>query len=132
MAIENGADVATARRWYPWSLRSIHRQILSKVYIQLVRRLLRVPLSDTETGCKFFKRDRILPILDEIRASHWFWDTEIMVRSSLHGLSILEIPALYHWKPETGTTVRPWSDSWYYLRQLLRLRKEVRSIRQRG
>ncbi|MBN2432603.1 MAG: glycosyltransferase [Acidobacteria bacterium] len=128
MAVENGADIATARRWYPWSLRSLHRQILSKGYSRLVRWWLKVPLADTETGCKMFSRQRVLPVLDQVRDAHWFWDTEIMVRAHRGGLRILEIPALYQRDHASGTTVRMWSDTVYYLRRLWQFRKDIRTV----
>lgn len=126
MAVENGADISSAFRIYKLTFRSIHRQILSKGYIWLVRHLLRISLRDTETGCKFFQREKILPVLDEIKDRHWFWDTEVMVRSYLRGYRIEEIPTLYVRKPETGTTVKLFRDSYRYLKNLIRFRKEIR------
>jgi len=49
-------------------------------------------------------RNNILPILPSIRSSHWFWDTEILVRSQLHGVRIREFPV--RWRAGKGTTVK--------------------------
>ena len=65
-AIEKGADVATVRRIYAFQLGSLDRYVMSRGYSWLVRRLLGVPLRDTETGYKFFRRERLLPVLDAI------------------------------------------------------------------
>jgi glycosyltransferase involved in cell wall biosynthesis len=130
--LHKGADLATAWRIYKIQLRDLHRLILSKGYIWLVRKLLAIPLHDTETGCKFFRREAILPVLTEIKDRHWFWDTEIMVRSYLRGLVIQELPTLYIRKYETGTTVKLFRDTWRYLKNLAWFYREVQLIRQKG
>jgi glycosyltransferase involved in cell wall biosynthesis len=117
--IEKGSDLAIARRIYKLRIPFLLRQVLSIGYIRLVRFLLNVPLQDTETGCKFFNREKIIPLLDEIEDRHWFWDTEVMVRSYRKGYRIKEVPALYIRKPETGTTVRLMRDTVDYFVKLL-------------
>ena len=39
---------------------------MSRGYSFLVRTLLRIPCRDTETGYKFFRRETVLALLDEI------------------------------------------------------------------
>ena len=56
-AIEKGADVATLRRIYAFQVLSLDRYFMSRGYSWLVRRLLDLPFSDTETGYKFFRRE---------------------------------------------------------------------------
>ena len=68
---------------------------MSRGYSFLVRRMLAVELRDTETGYKFFRRARALPLLDEIEESGWFWDTEFMVRAVRRGLRVVEVPGAY-------------------------------------
>jgi GTP-binding protein HflX len=94
-AIRNGADVATVRRIYAFQMRALDRYFMSRGYSYLVRRLLRVPFHDTETGYKFCRREALLPLLDEIHDGGWFWDTEFMVRAAGRGLRIREIPGAY-------------------------------------
>jgi glycosyltransferase AglD len=125
LALKQGDDVATAFRIYKIRPGSLHRQIMSRGYNVLVRWQTSVPLMDTETGFKFFRRDRILPILDRVQDQGWFWDTEIMVRAYLAGLRIVEIPALYERCTDKTSSVRLWHDSW---RQFARLRQFGRAI----
>jgi hypothetical protein len=87
-------------------------------------------LYDTETGCKFFSREKILRVIDEIVDEHWFWDTEICVRSHLKGLRIEEVPTLYVRRPETGTTVKILRDTLRYLRNLIWFRVVVQNLKQ--
>ena len=112
-----GADVATVRRIYAFQLRSLDRYFMSRGYSWLVRRLLGVPLRDTETGYKFFRRERLLPVLDEIQDPGWFWDTEFMVRAERRGLRIDEIPGAYVRRDDKTSTVRGLRDSVRYFAQ---------------
>ncbi|HUS71392.1 MAG TPA: glycosyltransferase [Anaerolineae bacterium] len=125
-AVEHGADIAVGRRVYKLNLRSLDRYLMSAGYIWLVRRFLGVDLNDTETGYKFFKRERILPLLDEIEDQHWFWDTEVMVRSYYRDYQIVEIPCLFLRRFDRTSTVDPLSDTVDYFRKLWRFRKVVK------
>ena len=125
-AIEKGADVATLRRIYALQLRHLDRYVLSRGYSALVKRLLGTSFHDTETGYKFFRRETVLPVLDEIRDRGWFWDTEFMVRSGRRGLRIVEIPGAYVRREDKLSTVAGLRDSLGYFRQLLAFRRELR------
>jgi glycosyltransferase involved in cell wall biosynthesis len=126
-AIEQGADVATVRRIYAFQLRSLDRYLMSRGYSFLVRRLLDVPIHDTETGYKFFRRERLLPVLDEIEDGGWFWDTEFMVRALRHGLHIVEVPGAYVRRSDKTSTVSGLRDSVEYFAKLLRFRRALRA-----
>jgi glycosyltransferase AglD len=128
-AIEKGADVATVRRIYAFQVRALDRYFMSRGYSFLVRHMLGVGLLDTETGYKFFRRERLLPVLDEIEDGGWFWDTEFMVRAHLRGLRIAEIPGAYVRRSDKTSTVSGLRDSWVYFRKLLAFRKEMRAAR---
>jgi glycosyltransferase involved in cell wall biosynthesis len=128
-AIEQGADVATVRRIYAFQLASVDRYLMSRGYSWLVRRLLAVPLRDTETGYKFFRREPLLPVLDEIDDPGWFWDTEFMVRAHRRGLRMVEIPGAYVRRGDKTSTVRGLRDSVRYFVKLLAFRRELRGGR---
>jgi glycosyltransferase involved in cell wall biosynthesis len=129
LALEDGYDVATALRIYRFNLRSLDRYILSRGYRWLMRRLLDVPLQDTETGFKLFRRDRILPVLDACQDRGWFWDTEIMVRAHHAGLRTIEIPALFLRRFDKQSSVNAIGDSIDYFVKLWRFRPVVRRLR---
>lgn len=93
---------------------------------------MKTNLKDTETGCKFFNRERILPILNEIKNEHWFWDTEVMIRPLLKGYKIVEIPTVYIRKPEHGTTVKAFKDTLSYLINFEKFYWELRKTRKKG
>jgi glycosyltransferase involved in cell wall biosynthesis len=128
-AIEKGADVATVKRIYAFQLRSLDRYFMSRGYSFLVRWLLQVPFSDTETGFKFFRRERLLPVLEAIRDPGWFWDTEFMVRAARHGLRIEEIPGAYVRRFDKTSTVSSIRDSFRYFARLLAFRRDLKAGR---
>jgi glycosyltransferase involved in cell wall biosynthesis len=125
-AIEKGADIATVRRIYAFQLLSLDRYFMSRGYAWLVRRLLEVPCRDTETGYKFFRRETVLPLLDEIEDGGWFWDTEFMARAARRGLRVVEIPGAYIRREDKTSTVRGLRDSLRYFLQLLAFRRRLR------
>lgn len=128
----DGAQVATAKRVYNFSWRSLDRYILSKGYAWLLRRVINLPLADTETGFKFFDRAAILPVLDQTQDKGWFWDTEIMVRAYWAGLRIRELPALFIRRFDKQSSLRPLRDTLGYLRALWRFHRNTAARRRRA
>ena len=138
LEIEKGADMAVASRLehsnfnhLPFYRRPIAiaywflRYILSSGYTFLVKLVLGVKLQDTEVGFKFFNREKILPILDEVEDNYWFWDTELMTRSYYKGLKIKEYPALYLKNPHKKSTVKVFRDSIDYFKKLINFRRKI-------
>ncbi len=119
-AIQDGADIATGSRLLPDSeiTRSTNREIKSRGYNFLVRFFLGSRLMDHQCGFKAFRRSRLLPLLEEVSDTHWFWDTEILVRAQRKGYKIIEIPVLWHEGP--GTTVKR-QDIWKMGRSIMQL-----------
>jgi glycosyltransferase involved in cell wall biosynthesis len=125
--LEQGADVAVVRRIYAFQLRSLDRYFMSRGYSWLVRRLLDVSFNDTESGYKFFRREALLPVLDEIEDPGWFWDTEFMVRSARHGLRVAEVPGAYLRRYDKKSTVSGLRDSAEYFLKLVKFRRRLRA-----
>jgi glycosyltransferase involved in cell wall biosynthesis len=128
-AILQGFDGATAYREYSvgMSLNGFVRHVLSQGYRWLFRRCLRLPFRDTETGYKFFVRERILPVLAETRDQGWFWDTEIMALAHRAGLRIQELPCRFVRRGDKKSTVRICRDTWRYLVAMARFRRRLRA-----
>jgi hypothetical protein len=106
-----GYDLATGSRLLSESKvnRSWTRKLASGSYNLLVRKMLGSKIKDHQCGFKSFKREPLLLLLNEVEASHWFWDTEILVRANLRGYKIKEIPVL--WRSGKETKVRLIKDS---------------------
>ena len=116
-----GYDFSTGSRMLPQSKveRSLRRSISSKTYNFLVRHIAGSKLRDHQCGFKAFKREPVLQLLDEVEATHWFWDTEIMVRAQRRGYKVKEIPV--EWKSGKGTKVNLIKDSLNMGRQIMKL-----------
>ncbi|MDD1661022.1 MAG: glycosyltransferase [Methanomicrobiales archaeon] len=105
-AIREGSDIATGSRLLPRSdvTRTGERELASRVYNALVRAILGSRVHDHQCGFKAFNRARILSLLPSVKATHWFWDTEVLVRAQRAGLQVTEFPVV--WKTGKRTTVR--------------------------
>jgi glycosyltransferase involved in cell wall biosynthesis len=106
-----GYDFVTGSRLMSESKvkRAFRRSLSSKSYNFLVRHVLGSKLHDHQCGFKAFKREPALAILDKVKARHWFWDTEILVRGQREGYRIKEIPV--EWKSGDHTKVHLFKDS---------------------
>lgn len=122
--ILNGqADVVSGMRTYKFHPSLLFRFILSRGYHLLVRLCLPLPLKDTETGFKFFNREKILPVLAKVEDKRWFWDTEIMALSYQANLKIKEIPVLFKKRLDKKSSVKLFQDSLDYFKKLIKLRR---------
>jgi len=127
MILEHQADVVVGERIYRSSFGSMVREILSVGYKRLVRTALPTGVIDTESGYKFFNRKKILPVVLKTRDPHWFWDTEIIVRSRLAGLRIRQVPVLFLRRFDKVSSVHIVSDTLSYLRSIVQLRRQLLS-----
>jgi glycosyltransferase involved in cell wall biosynthesis len=125
ISLQQGADVATAFRVYKETSSLFFRSILSIGYRLLVHFMLKIPVKDTETGFKFFRRERLLPVLERTTDPGWFWDTEIMARSYHAGLKIVENPCLFIRRLDKRSSVHVFRDSVDYFKRLIQFRREL-------
>ncbi|MDH7510560.1 MAG: glycosyltransferase family 2 protein [Methanolinea sp.] len=105
-AIREGYDIATGSRLLPESRidRSGSRELASRTYNFLVRTILGSRVYDHQCGFKAFRKARLLSLLPEVRDTHWFWDTEVLVRAQRRGYTVKEFPV--RWREGRGTTVK--------------------------
>ncbi|MCZ7392732.1 MAG: dolichyl-phosphate beta-glucosyltransferase [Candidatus Methanoperedens sp.] len=104
-AIRDGYDFATGSRLLAESdvKRPLKRELASRGFNFLTRLLLGSKLYDHQCGFKSFKRDSIFAIMDAVKDTHWFWDTELLVRAQRAGYRIKEFPV--EWKHGGATKV---------------------------
>lgn len=129
-SIESGQyAVATIARTYhlSWHPYALLRTILSVGYRRIVNLALALPFIDTETGYKFFNREKIMPVIENCRNKGWFWDTEVMALSHENGLDVLELSGLFERRPDKKSTVRIFRDMFIYARNLMEFRKRMRA-----
>jgi len=119
-------DVATGYRHY--LLRqtlALHRVVLSWVYRKVLDLVVGWGIQDSETGCKFFRRETTAGIVLGSQDDGWFWDTEVMARAVLADLRIREMPVLFLRRWDKKSTVRLVHDVRSYLVALHRFRARV-------
>ncbi len=102
------------------------RQWMSFGFRKLSHILLDLPLTDVAGGFKFFRRERILPILARCQSTHWFWDTELVYLADRAGLEIGEIPVLFLRRPAKESTVRMIPDTLRQLKETFALLRRSR------
>ncbi len=123
-AINTQTDGVVGHRIYDINLSGLLRWIFSKGYVWLRQKLLPLPIQDTEAGYKFFKRDKIIPIIKKCRDNHWFWDTEIIANSLKAKLTIAEIPVVFIRRIDKTSTVKLIPDTVDYLKKLYAYSRE--------
>jgi hypothetical protein len=98
-------DVATGSRWIPGRVadRPAKRGVPSRGYNRLVRLFLRSELRDHQCGFKAFSREAFDALSAQVQDSHWFWDTEMLVRAQREGFRVAEFPV--EWTPQGDTKV---------------------------
>ncbi len=127
-AIKQGYDAAFGERVSRLSLHLIPRIFTGRSYNMLMRTFIDLPLHDTESGIKFFNRQKLMAIIDSVEDPHWFWDTEICARMYKAGYMIKEIPCIYARNRNKKSTVKLLYDSIYYFKKLVKFRKVYKSL----
>lgn len=72
---------------YPW-----HRRLASAVYFSLVRFFIGMPITDTQTGMKLFKREVLGEALERMIVKTYAFDLELLAIAYGRGAKIAEAP----------------------------------------
>jgi glycosyltransferase involved in cell wall biosynthesis len=120
-SIHDGYDFATGSRMLPESnvKRPLKRGLASKGFNFLTRLMLDSKLYDHQCGFKSFKRQSLFALMDTVKDTHWFWDTELLVRAQRAGYKIKEFPV--EWKHGGATKVNLIKDIFGMGSQIFRL-----------
>lgn len=134
---EQGVDVVIGSKRhpdtvsnYPWK-----RRVVSAVYFFLVKLLFGLPVKDTQTGIKLFRREVLERTFHQVLVKKYAFDLELLVLIHHAGHSIAEAPVVVDYKTKFGHIgVRDifyvWWDTmavWYRL--YLRRQYDLRSAR---
>lgn len=93
---ESGADVVIGSKLHPSSQIDypVARRILSFGYFCLVRSLFRLPVRDTQTGLKLYRRAVLVRVLPRLVIKRFAHDLEVLVNVSRLGYRIVEAPVV--------------------------------------
>lgn len=91
---ETGADVVIGCKRHPQSKVNYpwHRRVISYVYFKLVEILFGLPIHDTQTGIKLFRREVLERAFPRMRIQRFAHDLELLVAASRFGYRIAEAP----------------------------------------
>ncbi|MBO6167230.1 MAG: glycosyltransferase [Kiritimatiellae bacterium] len=102
--IEANADVAIGSKrhkrsvvQYPW-----HRRIVSWAYFTWVRLFIGLPITDTQTGMKLFRRRVLGDALDRMLVKTYAFDLELLSIAHSRGAKIVEAPVVIKFGSKFG------------------------------
>ncbi len=82
---------------YPW-----RRRVTSWVYYTLVKLLVGLPITDTQTGMKLFQREALHWALDRMLVKRFAFDLEVLAIAHQHGFRVREAPIRMHFGDKRG------------------------------
>ena len=126
--IRDGYDFATGSRMLPQSnvKRPFKRGFASKGFNFLTRFMLGSKLYDHQCGFKAFRRASLFKIMDNVKDTHWFWDTELFVRAQRADFKVMEFPV--EWRHGGTTKVNLIKDVFGMGSQIFRLWYEFYTV----
>lgn len=121
----SGADVVVGSKRHPESrLRyPLLRRTLSRGYSLLVRLLFSLPVGDTQTGLKLFRREALEACFDRVEITGFAFDIELLARIAKNGFTIVEAPVSIRFEGKASS--RAVGASWSMLKETLRLRRRL-------
>lgn len=126
-AVKNGYDVATGSRLLEESEteRSLARDIPSKVFNFLLKKILNFKIKDSQCGFKALSRRAAQDLIPKIQDNHWFFDTELLFLAQKNNYKIAELPIRWTEKKnrQRKSKVKVIRTALDYIKEILRLRK---------
>jgi hypothetical protein len=102
--VSNDADVVVGSKrhkesqiQYPW-----HRRLVSWVYFTIVRIFIGLPITDTQTGMKLFKRAVLREALSRMLVKTYAFDLELLAIAHQRGAKIVEAPVIIRFGNKFG------------------------------
>lgn len=100
------------------------RRILSRFYAEGASRLFRLPVRETQTGLKVFRKTVLDDVLPRVANRGWAFDLELLARAERAGYRMTETPVIMQ-VSERGAPIRI-SMIWALARDSLRLAWRLR------
>ncbi len=99
-----GADAVIGSKRHPESVVAypFWRRVLSTGYFFLVKMLFAMPLRDTQTGIKLFRRRVLLDAIPRVRVQRFAFDLELLVSMHDAGAKIVDAPVVLTTQRLTG------------------------------
>jgi glycosyltransferase involved in cell wall biosynthesis len=94
--IESGADAVIGSKMHPRSRSNypLSRRAVSYAYFTLVHALFGLPIHDTQTGIKLFRRAVLEQLLPRMQVDRFAFDLELLVAVHMYRYSMVEVPVI--------------------------------------
>ena len=102
------------------------RKKASKVYIKILGKLGGFDLSDSQCGCKAFKKDAGKKIFAALETNGFAFDIEAILLAGKFGIKIVEMPVKLKTHAESSVSIV--RDSIKMLRDLMRIKKRIKKM----
>jgi glycosyltransferase involved in cell wall biosynthesis len=101
---KENADVVIGSKRHPQSVLNYpgSRRVMSSGYFFIVKLLFGLPLRDTQTGIKLFKREVLDRVFHKVLIKRYAFDLELLVLSHYYGYKISEAPVVVDYKGKFG------------------------------
>lgn len=100
------------------------RKIASKIYIKVLCIVGGFDLTDSQCGCKAFRRDAARTVFSKAKVNGFAFDFEMILRAKKAGIKIIEMPVKIINHRESK--VRVLRDSLRMLRDLRKIKKDIK------
>ena len=100
----DGADIVIGSKRHPDSQIDypFMRRLASRVYYGIVKMLVGLPTTDTQTGMKLFKREALQWSFDRMLVKRFAFDLEMLSIAYEHGFKVSEAPIKMHFGDKMG------------------------------
>lgn len=111
-------DVVIGSKRHPNSVLyyPISRRLISSVYFFLVKILFGLPIRDTQTGLKLFKREVLEKVFPKMLVKKFAYDLEILVLAHHFGYRVAEAPVVMNYQRGSiwgRIGIKTISDTWW-------------------
>jgi len=120
-------DMVIASKWHPQSNVDIPlmRRFLSHAFNVLVKLLMGIRVSDTQTGLKAVRRKALDEVFSRLNIERYAFDVELLAVANLHGLKIVELPVNIRMR-----TLFDFTEVWKMFLDLLTIAYRLRLLKQ--
>ena len=102
------ADVVIGSKRHPESELDypLARRVISQGYFAMTHFLFGLPVRDTQTGIKLFRREVLDQVLPHLQIEGFAFDLELLVATHIYGYSIVEVPVVVTFRREQTHPLR--------------------------
>jgi glycosyltransferase involved in cell wall biosynthesis len=101
---ETNADLVIGSKRHPLSKINypLKRRIISACYFFIVKMLFKMPVRDTQTGLKLFRREVLKQVFPRVLIKRYAFDLELLVVANYYGYKIAEAPVIVNYRGKFG------------------------------